>query len=188
MTIWFTSDLHINHSNIIKYCKRPYRCVVEMNEALIKNHNALVQPNDTIYNLGDFAMNGNYGYLSSQMSRFNGKKHYILGNHDKPKIFEDMVVNGVLESCNQTLGVSINGQYIWLSHYAHRVWNKSHHNSWHCYAHSHGGLPSYGLSYDVGVDNNGYCPISFDQLSKIMGGLKEKLEDKSNALEYGVYQ
>jgi calcineurin-like phosphoesterase family protein len=89
----------------------------------------------------------------------------------------------MIRSYNQAIGESINGQYIWCSHYAHRVWNLSHHGSWHIYGHSHGSLPPIGLSWDVGVDNNNYFPVSFDQLSEIM----KKQNDKIKALEHGVY-
>ena len=53
--IWFTSDLHFNHLNILKYepKSRPFENVAEMNEALIKNWNDRVKPEDTVFVLGD---------------------------------------------------------------------------------------------------------------------------------------
>ena len=155
-----------------------------MNETLIKNFNSLIKPSDTIYILGDFAMKGTYENLAFLMNRLNGSKHYIIGNHCKEKHYIQMESDGIIESINQATGISINGQYIWISHYAHRVWDKSHHGSWHLYGHSHGSLPPIGLSWDVGVDNNNYFPVSFDQLSKIMNNRNNEIK----ALEYGVYQ
>lgn len=63
-----------------------------------------------------------------------------------------------------------NGQRIILCHYAFRVWNSSHHGSWHLYGHSHGSLPDDlgALSWDVGSDNNNFTPISFEQVKEIM--------------------
>jgi len=54
-----------------------------------------------------------------------------------------------------------------------RVWNGSHRGSYHLFGHSHGGLPSHGLSFDVGVDCHNYSPISYDDVDKKMKKLKE---------------
>ena len=55
-----------------------------------------------------------------------------------------------------------------MSHYAMRVWNQSHRDSWMLYGHSHGMLPPVGKQYDVGVDSNNFMPVSYDQISTIM--------------------
>jgi calcineurin-like phosphoesterase family protein len=183
MTVFFTSDLHFDHANIIKYCNRPFSSVEEMRETLIKNYNKVVKPNDTVYNLGDVSMKANYEQLAHFFSRLNGAHIILRGNHDSDKHFIELAKNGIIQSYNEAIGASINGQYIWMSHYAHRVWNLSHRGSWHIYGHSHGSLPPYGLSYDVGVDGNNYAPVSFDQLAVIMKDLK----DKHEAAMMGVY-
>ena len=56
--IWFTSDLHLNHMNILKYepISRPFDTVEEMNETLIGNWNACVKDDDTVFILGDLCM------------------------------------------------------------------------------------------------------------------------------------
>ncbi len=61
-------------------------------------------------------------------------------------------------------------QDIVMLHYSMRVWNKSHHGSWHLYGHSHGTLPDdpNSLSIDVGVDCHNYQPISYDEIKSIM--------------------
>ena len=53
--IFFTSDTHFGHTNIIKYCKRPFNSLEEHDETLIKNWNNKVGENDIIFHLGDFA-------------------------------------------------------------------------------------------------------------------------------------
>lgn len=82
MAIFFTSDTHFNHANIIRYCSRPFGSVGEMNEVLIANWNGVVGPEDTVYHLGDFAM-GPSGLWERFVSRLNGKKILILGSHDR---------------------------------------------------------------------------------------------------------
>ena len=80
--IFFTSDSHFCHSNIIKFCDRPFKDVEEMNEILIDNWNKTVGPNDIIYHLGDFCFAGSAEWHSI-LGRLNGRIHLILGNHDE---------------------------------------------------------------------------------------------------------
>lgn len=80
--IWVTSDTHFNHNNIIRYCNRPFADYNHMNEVLIERWNAVVKPQDKIYHLGDFYI----GYsVKTILSRLNGHKRLILGNHDNGK-------------------------------------------------------------------------------------------------------
>ena len=51
--IYFTSDLHLGHANIIRHCNRPFSSVEEMDETLIRNWAKRVKANDTVYVLGD---------------------------------------------------------------------------------------------------------------------------------------
>ncbi len=53
--IWFTSDTHFGHANIIRFCDRPFKDIQEMNERLIANWNAVVRPGDSVYHMGDFS-------------------------------------------------------------------------------------------------------------------------------------
>ena len=83
--IYFISDTHFNHKNIIKYCNRPFDSVEEMNNIIIKNWNKVILPNDIIYHLGDFAL-GNKELSLSIIHKLNGNKFLIRGNHDKWKV------------------------------------------------------------------------------------------------------
>jgi calcineurin-like phosphoesterase family protein len=56
--IWFTTDFHFGHSNIIRYCNRPFRDVVEMDQTILERLNASVKLHDTLYFLGDFCIGG----------------------------------------------------------------------------------------------------------------------------------
>jgi len=79
MTIFFTADQHFGHFNIIHYCKRPFRDVPEMNNALTNNWNETVSNSDIVFILGDFAMRHQNEYAS----QLNGQKVFLCGNHDK---------------------------------------------------------------------------------------------------------
>lgn len=152
---WFTSDQHYDHKNIIKYCNRPFADIDEMNEALIKNHNDLVSPNDIVYHLGDFAFRNHKRYLN----RLNGQHHLIVGNHDG-----NGYKDAGFKTVNRQKSIKIGSQVVYMSHYGHRVWDRSHHGSFHVYGHSHSNLPDLGRSCDVGVDNWDYKPVMFHQL------------------------
>ena len=78
--IWLHSDPHIYHTNVIKYCNRPFTSVEEMNEALVNRWNQLVGPDDTVYCLGDFSMAARP--VETFTPRLMGKKYLVPGNHD----------------------------------------------------------------------------------------------------------
>ena len=77
--IHFTSDIHADHFNIIKYCKRPLSTVEEMNKTLIDNINNTCKPNDTLYHVGDFVFKTKPRKFESQIKC---KIIFIKGNHD----------------------------------------------------------------------------------------------------------
>ena len=81
MNRWFISDTHFSHANIIGYTGRPFQSVSEMNEKLIANWNALINPQDTVFFLGDFRL-GTTDFLTSLCSRLHGNKICMRGNHD----------------------------------------------------------------------------------------------------------
>lgn len=81
--LWFSSDPHFGHANIIKYCNRPFKNTTEMDETLIERHNALVKPEDHWTCLGDVTMErDNQGRGLEILRRLNGHKRLIGGNHD----------------------------------------------------------------------------------------------------------
>jgi calcineurin-like phosphoesterase family protein len=166
--IWFTSDTHFGHENILKYCNRPYKTIEEMNEGLISNWNEVVKKDDTIYHLGDFAMMRNPDLI---LRRLNGFKHLILGNHDKKnrKTYRN---SPYLVSVHDVLELRFKDVTLWLSHYAHARWPHAHHGSLHLFGHSHGGFKGLGRSMDVGVDPMDYYPISIDEVTRILSKIE----------------
>ncbi len=86
MTIWFSSDLHLGHENIIKFCDRPFQTVYEMDEQLRDLHNTYVKPQDHWYCLGDVTLHRGgrpeQERFITEMRRWHGHKRLILGNHD----------------------------------------------------------------------------------------------------------
>lgn len=81
MKTFIIADTHFGHSNIIKYCDRPFVTVEEMDRQLIQKWNSVVSKNDVVYHLGDFAV-GNVDRISSYRNKLNGRIFLIQGNHD----------------------------------------------------------------------------------------------------------
>lgn len=173
--IWFTSDTHFGHANIIRFSKRPFRDVQQMDAMLIKNWNSVVGYQDDVYHLGDFSLTSAERSLRI-LEQLNGNIHLIKGNHEKSVLEKSFTrekfawIKDYYELKVEDLDARGNRQTIVLLHYAMKVWNKSHHGAWHLYGHSHGSLPDdiNSLSFDVGVDSHNYFPISYEEVKRIM--------------------
>jgi calcineurin-like phosphoesterase family protein len=171
--LFFTSDHHFGHTNVIKFCDRPFETVEEMNEALIQRWNEKISPEDEVYHVGDFGMTKDREMISDILDRLNGTIYLIVGNHEGAALnhrkrfkwvkdyFELKVQD---ESCKN--GV----QRIILFHYAMRVWRGDYRGTWHLYGHSHGNLPDLEdrLCFDIGVDCHDFYPLSYDEVKAIM--------------------
>ena len=155
---FFTGDEHYWHANVIRYCNRPYHNVEDMNERLITNHNSVVGPGGITIHAGDFALCSKEK-AEEIIRRLNGKHIFLNGSHDRwlgrGKKWE------ILE-------VKFQGHRVYVCHYCLRSWPASHYNTWHLYGHSHGNLEPIGKSWDVGVDNNNFFPLSEHQVIQIM--------------------
>lgn len=173
MGIFFISDTHFGHANVIKYSQRPYSSVEEMNEAMISNWNAIVKPNDIVWHLGDFSFS-NLQETIKVIDRLNGKINLVLGNHDKMivKNAGSLLNSKKFSSIQHYAELKHDRQFIVMFHYGMRVWNKSHYGSIHLFGHSHNSLPPHGKSVDVGIDSkeitSEYRPVSIDEIFQYM--------------------
>lgn len=78
--IFFSSDQHYWHANVIKYCARPHATNEEMHEDMVSKWNSVVKPEDTVYSLGDFSLA--FRPVEVYPHRLNGTKYLVPGNHD----------------------------------------------------------------------------------------------------------
>jgi calcineurin-like phosphoesterase family protein len=179
MTIFFSSDPHYNHANIIKYSKRPFESVDEMNEAMVTNWNSVVKDNDDVYLLGDLGMDRK---IVRYIKRLKGRIHWIVGNHDKKtKRMAEFKSLFVWIKDYHELKIYEDGikQKIVLFHYPIASWNGMHRGSWmihgHCHANYKPGLPHVtdkGKILDAGVDCHKFYPVSYSQVKAIMNKKK----------------
>lgn len=183
--IYFTSDTHFFHKNIIKYCNRPFYTddSNEMDNAIISNWNSVVSPIDTVYHLGDFAFTGNTEKIRLTIQSLNGDIHLLMGNHDYQNKFNRDNVRSLFKSVNDYLYIEVDDeeqglmQGIFLCHYPMLTWHNAMRGSWQLFGHIHSGINSSASEkdillkpsqYDVGVDNNNFTPISYEQLKVII--------------------
>ncbi len=175
--IWFTSDHHFGHKNIIEFCNRPYRTIEEMDEQLISNWNERAKKNDTVYYLGDFTL----GKVALKyIVQLNGIIKFIPGGHDTTWLRK---LGNSLAEKHELLpaltSIKVPGLLV-LCHYPLLTWEQSHYGSIHLHGHSHNTLGTitnsgderihpeeggkHGKRMDVGVDAQNYFPISLDEV------------------------
>ncbi len=189
MAVWFTADTHFGHANIIRHCRRPFSSVEEMDETLVRNINARVAASDTLYHVGDFA------FRTKDPAEYRARIRcrsivLVLGNHD-PQTLDGSVkppFAALFRSVHSLLRIKVQmasaaPQLMVLCHYAMRVWDRAHHGSWHLFGHSHGRLPDDPTirSWDVGVDRNGFAPLSFDEVAAIMARKQVPVRSRETA-------
>ena len=178
--VWFTSDTHFGHKNIVRGCSkwenkdecRDFPSVEEHDAYIIDQINKRVKPQDTLYHLGDIAWKDRFKTLREQIRC----EHIvlILGNHDRD-IEEREDLRSLFCRVEKLCFVKIAGRMMTLCHYAMKTWLWQHRLSVHLYGHSHGSLPDDpdSLSLDVGVDTNlygheRYTPYSVEEVFDIM--------------------
>lgn len=165
--IYFTCDLHLGHNAVINMQNRPFANADEMNRVLIDNYNWVVHQNDTVYLLGDICFCIGVDRANELIASLKGKKYLICGNHDK-KYDKSLFID-----VKDFMTISANGLHISLMHYPMLSWPRSHYGSimLHGHIHSDGKYNRDNMEtgikrYDVGVDANGYMPVSIKQIEK----------------------
>ena len=196
--VFFTSDTHFGHSNIIKYCVRPFNNTNEMDEALINNWNVKVPKDGIVYHLGDFAW-GSINYWEKIREQLNGEIILIYGNHDE-KYLNNEHMYKLFKEVTPQKKIWIDKTCIYMNHYPFLCFGGSYKGldaTWQLFGHVHSNPRSeegldhkrlvncFPTQYDVGVDNNNFTPISLDEVSKIIANrqLLLGMYDKDNLVE-----
>lgn len=167
--IFFTSDLHLGHKNIIRLCSRPFASIEEMDEALISRWNSKVHRNDTVYILGDL-MFRNEKPPEVYLRQLNGKKHLIIGNHDRTWI-NKCDLNLFFESVTNLNFISDGKRQMTVCHYPMMSWPHMP-RSYMVFGHIHNNTdaeywPLIAQSekmLNAGVDINEFAPVTFEEM------------------------
>lgn len=167
--IYFTSDLHLGHNNIIRHCNRPFFSVAEMDAALIDNWNHRVHRDDTVYILGDLMFRNSLP-PEAYLEQLKGRKHLLIGNHDRDWI-KKCDLSRYFESVEKLSFLSDGKQQMTLCHYPMMSWP----HMTRCYmvfGHIHNNtdadywplIRNSPLMLNAGVDINGFQPVTFEEL------------------------
>ena len=167
VNVWFTSDTHFGHFNIIEYTNRPFKSSAHMNRELIKKWNERVKPEDTVYFLGDFCFksmsgkgNGDPTKAQSYIKQLNGNIIFVKGNHD---------TNNGLNTKTKALLIGMGGLDIYC---VHNPIDSNNAFKLNLVGHVHGVWKSrpdtkFGVKtilINVGVDVWNFYPISFKEI------------------------
>lgn len=170
MEIYFTSDLHFGHTNIIKYENRPFKDKEEMDMQLIKKWNETVKAEDIVYILGDFSWYK--GEKTNEiLKQLNGKKILIIGNHDSNFLTDKKFDKSLFEEICYYKELKYNKQYYILFHYPIAEHNGKTKGTIHLYGHIHTMNPELEksllpLAYNVGIDRNNYELVNIKKFEK----------------------
>lgn len=191
--IFFTSDTHWGHANILGFCNRPFANVEEMNHKLIENWNNKVPTDGLVFHLGDFAWGG-YPFWKNIRSQLNGEIILIKGNHDE-KNMTPTAAEELFKLVTPQMKIRVEGRGVYLNHNPFLCYGGTYRDPkglvYQAFGHVHSGPGAKGLDvdrlgilfptqYDVGVDNNNYEPISWAEFDEKISRqlLKSKFKTK----------
>ena len=158
--VFFTSDTHFYHGNIIRFCNRPFK----------------------VFHLGDFCLGGSAEW-TKMLDRLNGRIYLIMGNHDLKNIRQGYINR--FEHVAMQMHIEVGKQKIYLNHYPFLCFDGGYKDVWQLFGHVHTRKDNTGIDaarlqylyptqYDVGVDNNNFTPVSFEQVKRIITKQIEK--------------
>lgn len=198
--IWFTSDLHIGHENVIRFCDRPFDDAEQMKEVFIKNYNELVGPEDTCIFVGDIFLYHTPKEMRKILDRMNGKKILVRGNHD---LKHSRMISGGFYFSVDKLTLKIADEYVEICHFPfamreslvrwirfknffrkivglHRYKIEKYHDKrpkdsggFIIHGHTHSKEKVRGKMIHVGVDAWDYKPVSIDVIGNLIEQIKK---------------
>lgn len=160
---WFTADTHFGHTNIIKYCKRPWKTVDKMNRMLTLNWNSRVRPNDIVIHLGDFAFK-EASKIEVYLENLNGHITFVKGNHDSNNSLNTRILAMMMDINNKRFycvhnprEANLTYKFVLCGH-VHEKWKIR--------------KVKKTFIINVGVDVWNYAPVRIDEILKAVAQFK----------------
>ena len=159
--IWFTADTHFGHGGAMGRFKRPFKSVLEMDEALVARWNEVVGPKDRVWHLGDFAYRAAPERVSLLLQSLHGEKHLLTGNND----CEATIAAAGWASVTPYQEIVCDGVHLIMCHYPFRTWDRMYKGAYNLHGHSHGKLKPLPRQVDVGVDVWDFRPVDINSIT-----------------------
>lgn len=177
--IYVFSDAHFDHANIIRYCRRPFHSVKQMNQKLKENWNHTVKEYETVFYLGDMTFGRHRRPIDYWLGHLNGEKNFIRGNHDTDIITRATVIP-------PRYGIKYGNYEFLLSHDPHRplgydgwiIHGDKHNNSMHRYPF----INQEKKTINVCAEMVNYTPLSLSKLVSLLetGHSFQTINDSGN--------
>lgn len=136
---YFIADCHFGHDKVRKLDGRPFSTVEEMDEVMIERWNERIRPGkDEVVILGDLCM-GKGEQANELLSRLNGRKYLITGNHDRLFLRDKKFDTSLLEWIKPYAEIRDNNRKLVLCHYPIICYNGQYHGdtTYMLYGHVH---------------------------------------------------
>lgn len=169
--IFYISDLHLGHTNVLRLSKRPFGSIEEMDKALIDNWNKVVSDEDDVYIIGDFCYKSAV-HPKTYLNKLKGKKHLIIGNHDG-FLLKQVDLKKYFVSVDNMLSIMDGTDRVVMCHYPMCEWDGFFRGTVHLFGHIHNNKQDTFLimkgiknAYNVGVDILDYYPRTLSEVKK----------------------
>ena len=136
MAYFFIADTHFGHEAALAFDNRPFKTIEEHDEALIENWNNAAGPDDEIFVLGDISWY-NATKTNEIVRALNGKKHLIVGNHDRNLLKNREFQSLFMEITDYKELLFPDKKGVVLSHYPIPCFNHHYYGWYHLYGHVH---------------------------------------------------
>lgn len=172
MEIFYISDLHLFHENILSFCNRPYKNLDEMHGDIIRKWNSVVSKNDVVRIAGDVGFPKNkedIKSISNIIRKLNGNKSLIVGNHDHKLLKDEYFIKSFSNIDNYMRTVD-KGRLMIISHYPMEEWDGCYKGSYHGFGHVHdkdSHLKKIENRFNLSFDALGGIPRTLDWLIEL---------------------
>lgn len=187
--VFFTSDLHFGHANVIKFDNRKFDTVEDMDAELIRRWNAKVSKGDVVYVLGDMIWKTRNDNACDIIKQLNGQIILIQGNHDR--FIKNAKAKKMLACIKERDDICVTLEdgtkcRVILSHYFTPFYDGHRYGAIHLHGHSHSSeearlermftkflkMKGYKVRiFNVGCMHWNFEPVTLDEILAIGDGV-----------------